>query len=229
MVFLCVCVFHLMLAGRQLFGVLRWFQLFCFFHLVSLSAVCLPDQGSHFSFATSICGLLFLSLSQAFVHSLFLSWPFLPQVFMLDFLSLPCYHLFQGIRVSLRFWCHAVHFLLISFILGDSNLNFSPPLICSIKSVVITKLVIKVLNSKNNDYSLNKCDWHSTHNNLIQYQEYHTGHGACGEQCCSCFCHQTTTAQFCKPISRHPRGVISCREQEAALIFMQELYLHFSR
>ena len=38
----CVCVFlHLMLAGRQPFGVLRWFQLFCFFHLVS--AVCLPD------------------------------------------------------------------------------------------------------------------------------------------------------------------------------------------
>ena len=36
-----VCVFHLMLAGRQPFGVLRWFQLFCFFHLVS--AVCLPD------------------------------------------------------------------------------------------------------------------------------------------------------------------------------------------
>ena len=32
---------HLMLAGRQPFGVLRWFQLFCFFHLVS--AVCLPD------------------------------------------------------------------------------------------------------------------------------------------------------------------------------------------
>ena len=33
--------FHLMLAGRQPFGVLRWFQLFCFFHLVS--AVCLID------------------------------------------------------------------------------------------------------------------------------------------------------------------------------------------
>ena len=32
---------HLMLAGRQPFGVLRWFQLFCFFHLVS--AVCLTD------------------------------------------------------------------------------------------------------------------------------------------------------------------------------------------
>ena len=27
--------FHLMLAGRQPFGVLRWFQLLCFFHLVS--------------------------------------------------------------------------------------------------------------------------------------------------------------------------------------------------
>ena len=59
------CFFHLMLAGRQLFGVLRWFQLFCFFHLVS--AVCLTDQGSHFLFATSICGLFFLSLPQAFV------------------------------------------------------------------------------------------------------------------------------------------------------------------
>ena len=33
--------FHPMLAGRQPFGVLRWFQLFCFFRLVS--AVCLPD------------------------------------------------------------------------------------------------------------------------------------------------------------------------------------------
>ena len=30
-VFLCVCVFHLMLAGRQPFGILRWFQLFLFF------------------------------------------------------------------------------------------------------------------------------------------------------------------------------------------------------
>ena len=40
-VFLYVCAFHFMLAGRQPFGVLRWFQLFCFFHLVS--AVCLPD------------------------------------------------------------------------------------------------------------------------------------------------------------------------------------------
>ena len=41
-VFVVVCVFfHLMLAGRQPFGILRWFKLFCFFHLVS--AVCLPD------------------------------------------------------------------------------------------------------------------------------------------------------------------------------------------
>ena len=54
-----------MLAGRQPFGVLRLFQLFCFFYLVS--AVCLTDYGSHFSFATSICGLVFLSLPQAFV------------------------------------------------------------------------------------------------------------------------------------------------------------------
>ena len=69
LVILFVCLFlvffHLMLAGRQPYGVLRWFQLFCFFHLVS--AVCLPDRGSHFSFATSICGLVFLSLPQAFV------------------------------------------------------------------------------------------------------------------------------------------------------------------
>ena len=33
--------FHLMFAGRTPSGALRWFQLFCFFHLVS--AVCLPD------------------------------------------------------------------------------------------------------------------------------------------------------------------------------------------
>ena len=33
--------FLLMLAGRQPFGVLRWFQLFCFFYVVA--AVCLTD------------------------------------------------------------------------------------------------------------------------------------------------------------------------------------------
>ena len=39
---LVVCFsLHLMLAGRQPFGILRWIQLFCFFHL--LSAVCLSD------------------------------------------------------------------------------------------------------------------------------------------------------------------------------------------
>ena len=32
---------YIVLAGKQPFGVLRWFQLFCFFHLVS--AVCLAD------------------------------------------------------------------------------------------------------------------------------------------------------------------------------------------
>ena len=37
------CFFHLLFAGRQPFGVLRWFQLFFlfFFHLVS--AACLTD------------------------------------------------------------------------------------------------------------------------------------------------------------------------------------------
>ena len=39
--FVVVVFSHLMLAGGQPFGVLRWFQLFCFFRLVS--AVCLAD------------------------------------------------------------------------------------------------------------------------------------------------------------------------------------------
>ena len=48
-----------MFAGRPPFAFLRWFQLFCFFHLVL--TVCLRDKGSPFSFATSFCGLVFLS------------------------------------------------------------------------------------------------------------------------------------------------------------------------
>ena len=81
-----------MLAGRPPFGFLRWFQLFCFFHLVS--AVCLGHPlfvchqhlwfGLSF-FATGISGLFFFFffffffsfLSQAFVYSFFLTWPFL--------------------------------------------------------------------------------------------------------------------------------------------------------
>ena len=47
-----------MFVGRPSFAFLRWFQLFCLFHLVS--AVCLPNKGSHFSFAISSCGLAFL-------------------------------------------------------------------------------------------------------------------------------------------------------------------------
>ena len=39
--FVCVCVCVFFSTLWQLFGVLRWFQLFCFFHLVS--AVCWPD------------------------------------------------------------------------------------------------------------------------------------------------------------------------------------------
>ena len=78
-----------MLAGRQPFGVLRWFQLFCFSLLFGVS--CLLDcLGKPFFvchqhlwfglsfFATGICGLFFLSLPQAFAYCLFLSWPFLP-------------------------------------------------------------------------------------------------------------------------------------------------------
>ena len=45
----------------------------------------------------------------------------------------------------------------------------------------------------------------------------------------SCIWHRSVVVYFCKPISRHPRDVISCREWEAARIFTQELYLHFSR
>ena len=45
--FVCFwCFFHLMLAGGQPFGVLRWFQLFCFIHLVS--AVCLTIREAIF-------------------------------------------------------------------------------------------------------------------------------------------------------------------------------------
>ena len=58
-----------MFAGRPPFAFLRWFQLFCFFHVVL--AVCLPDYGSPFSFATNICGLVFLSLPQAGICGLF--------------------------------------------------------------------------------------------------------------------------------------------------------------
>jgi len=86
---------HLMLAGRQQFGVLRWFPLFCFFHLVS--AVCLPDKGSHFSFATRICGLVFLSLPQAFVVC-FLS-SFATGIYV-QFLSFTAFSA-EGIRVRL--------------------------------------------------------------------------------------------------------------------------------
>ena len=36
----CVCFPpYIVLAGRQPFGVFRWFQLFCFFHLVSASCL----------------------------------------------------------------------------------------------------------------------------------------------------------------------------------------------
>ena len=62
---LVVCFFHLMLAGRPPLGFLRWFQLFCFFHLVS--AVCLPDHQHLWSvlpfFVIGIC-VQFLSFKR---------------------------------------------------------------------------------------------------------------------------------------------------------------------
>ena len=131
-VFLCACFFHLMLAGRQPFGVLRWFQLFCFFYLVS--AVCLPDESSHFSFATSICGLVFLChrhlrsvLSffatgicvQSLSFTAFSAVGLRVRLFVSALLALV-----SGYHLSLSFWYHAVRLLLVSFILGDSNWNF---------------------------------------------------------------------------------------------------------
>ena len=72
---------HLMLAGRQPFGVLRWFQLFLF---LAFGVSCLLDwlgkpffvchQHLWFAlsfFATGISGLFFLSLPQAFVYGLY--------------------------------------------------------------------------------------------------------------------------------------------------------------
>ena len=67
-----MCVFfHLMLAGRQPFGVLRWFSCFVSFIWCQLFACLiratisgLPPAfvvWSFFRFATGICGLFFLS------------------------------------------------------------------------------------------------------------------------------------------------------------------------
>ena len=61
----CVCVFlHLMLAGRQPFGILRWFQLFVSFIWCQLFA-CLI-RAANFRLLPAIV-LLVLSLPQAFV------------------------------------------------------------------------------------------------------------------------------------------------------------------
>ena len=73
-----VLFFHLMFAGRPPFAFLRWFRLVRFFHLVS--AVCLPDQGSPFSFATNICGLFFFFCHRhlctvSLLHGLFFCRP----------------------------------------------------------------------------------------------------------------------------------------------------------
>ena len=85
-----------MFACRPSFSCLRWFQLFCFFYLVS--AVCLPDKGSHFSFATNICCLVFISLPQAFVVCSFFF--FLFQAFVYSFFSYTSFSA-GGIRARL--------------------------------------------------------------------------------------------------------------------------------
>ena len=123
MVFVVVCVwcfFHLTLAGRQPFGVLRWFQLFCFFHLVS--AVCLTDQGSHFSFATSICVCSFFLRHRHLwsVLSFFATGICVQSLSFMAFFAV-------GIRVRLFVFALLAlvsgyqRLLLFSFILGDSN------------------------------------------------------------------------------------------------------------
>ena len=48
--FLSSFFFHLMLAGRQPFGFLRWFQLFCFFHLIRAAIFHLPPAFVVWSF-----------------------------------------------------------------------------------------------------------------------------------------------------------------------------------
>ena len=66
-----------MLAGRQPFGFLRWFQLLCFFHLVSACLIRaaifhLPQAFVFWSFFLCHRHLWsVLSLPQAFVYSLF--------------------------------------------------------------------------------------------------------------------------------------------------------------
>ena len=121
--------FHLMLAGRQPFGVLRWFQLFCFFHLVS--AVCVTGkpffvchQHLWFApsfFATGICGLFFLSFTGICVRSLFFmafsAVGIRGRPFVFALLALV-----SGYECISQFL--AVRLLLVSFILGDSNWIF---------------------------------------------------------------------------------------------------------
>ena len=119
-----------MLAGRQPFGGLRWFQLFCFFHLVS--AVCLTIREAIFRlppafvvctsflchrhlwsvlsfFATGICvrSLSFMAFSAVGIRV---------RLFVFAVLAI--------VSVSLSFWYHAVSLLLVSIILGDSNWIF---------------------------------------------------------------------------------------------------------
>ena len=90
-----VFVFHLMLAGRQPFGILRWFQLFVSFIWCQLFA-CLIRAANFRLLPAFVVWSFFLchrhlwSVLSFFATGLFLSRPFLPSEFVLGFLSLPC-------------------------------------------------------------------------------------------------------------------------------------------
>jgi len=108
-----VCLFfHLMLAyfeatvcgfwgGFNCFFSFIWCQLFAC--LIRAALFCLPPAFVvWYFFATGICGLFFLSLPQAFVYNLFLSWPFLPLAFVLVCLCLvsACFRVSVYLSVS---------------------------------------------------------------------------------------------------------------------------------
>ena len=118
--FVCFwCFFHLKLADRQPFGVLRWFQLFCFFHLVSFF-VC--HQHLWFALSFFATGIYLRSVLSFFATGICVrSLSFMAFSAVLDFSSLPYSTCF---RVSLSFRYHVVRLLLVSFILGDSNWIF---------------------------------------------------------------------------------------------------------
>ena len=126
--------FHLILAGGQPFEVLRWFQLFCFIHLVS--AVCLTIRETIFRLppAFVVCSFFLCHRHLRSVLSFFATGICVRSLSFVAFSAV-------GIRVRLSVFallvlvtgyqcishflgCHAVRLLLVSFILGGSNWIF---------------------------------------------------------------------------------------------------------